>query len=102
MTDRTVGVIGLGAMGMGIARTLRQRGYRVHVCDARDGVATAFAAEGGVACASPAEVAAQARVVVSVVVNAVQTEQVLFGPHGAAAATRSISRSSTGIGGYTT
>ncbi|HMT16718.1 MAG TPA: NAD-binding protein [Ottowia sp.] len=86
MTDRTVGVIGLGAMGLGIARTLRQRGYRVHVCDARDGVATAFAAEGGVACASPAEVAAQARVVVSVVVNAVQTEQVLFGPHGAAAA----------------
>jgi len=86
MTDRTVGVIGLGAMGMGIARTLRQRGYRVHVCDARDGVATAFAAEGGVACASPAEVAAQARVVVSVVVNAAQTEQVLFGSHGAVAA----------------
>ena len=86
MSDRHVGVIGLGAMGLGIARTLRQRGYRVHVCDARDGVATAFAAEGGVACASPAEVAAQARVVVSVVVNAVQTEQVLFGPHGAAAA----------------
>ena len=86
MNERTVGVIGLGAMGLGIARTLRQRGYRVHVCDARDGVATAFAAEGGVACASPAEVAAQARVVVSVVVNAAQTEQVLFGSHGAVAA----------------
>ena len=30
MNERTVGVIGLGAMGLGIARTLRQRGYRVH------------------------------------------------------------------------
>jgi L-threonate 2-dehydrogenase len=39
-----------------------------------------------VACASPAEVAAQCEVVVSVVVNAAQTEQVLFGTGGAAAA----------------
>lgn len=86
MNDRTVGVIGLGAMGLGIAQTLRRHGYRVHACDARDGVAAAFAAEGGVACASPAEVAAHARVLVSVVVNAAQTEQVLFGAAGAAAA----------------
>ncbi len=86
MNDRTVGVIGLGAMGRGIAQTLRQRGYEVLACDARAGVAAAFAAEGGVACATPAEVAARARVLVSVVVNAAQTEQVLFGPDGAAAA----------------
>lgn len=86
MKDRTVGVIGLGAMGLGIAQTLRRQGYCVHACDARDGVAAAFAAEGGVACASPAEVAAHARVLVSVVVNAAQTEQVLFGAAGAAAA----------------
>lgn len=86
MSDRHVGVIGLGAMGLGIACTLRQRGYRVRACDARAGVAAAFAAEGGVACTTPAEVANGVRVVVSVVVNAAQTEQVLFGSDGAAAA----------------
>jgi L-threonate 2-dehydrogenase len=56
------------------------------VFDVRAEAARAFAAEGGVACASPAEVAAQCDVVVSVVVNAAQTEQVLFGEAGAAAA----------------
>ena len=84
MVQKTVGVIGLGAMGLGMAQTLRQRGYEVYACDARAGVAQAFAADGGVACASPAEVATLARVLVSVVVDAAQTEQVLFGPEGAA------------------
>lgn len=82
----TVGLIGLGAMGAGIARTLRSHGYEVHVCDVRPGVADAFVVQGGVAHANPAEVAAACAVVVSVVVNAAQTEAVLFGEHGAAAA----------------
>jgi 3-hydroxyisobutyrate dehydrogenase len=86
MQANTVGVIGLGAMGLGIARTLRSRGYAVRACDARPGVAAQFAAEGGIACASPAEVAAGCEVVVSVVVNAAQTESVLFGEQGCAAA----------------
>ena len=81
-----VGLIGLGAMGRGMAGSLRRAGYTVHVCDARPGAAAEFAAEGGVACNSPAEVAASCRVVISVVVNAAQTESVLFGDHGAAAA----------------
>jgi L-threonate 2-dehydrogenase len=82
------GVIGLGAMGGGMARSLRRAGYAVHAFDARPGVAAAFAAEGGVACASAAEVAAACEVIVSVVVNASQTESVLFGPDGCAAAMR--------------
>jgi 3-hydroxyisobutyrate dehydrogenase len=85
-TPRAIGVIGLGAMGAGMAGSLRRAGHTVHVCDARAGAAQAFAAEGGVACASPAEVGRACSVVVSVVVNAQQTEQVLFGPEGAAAA----------------
>ena len=80
------GLIGLGAMGAGIAATLRARGYEMHVCDARPEAAAAFAREGGVACATPAEVGAACDVVVSVVVNAQQTESVLFGDGGAAAA----------------
>ena len=80
-----VGLIGLGAMGRGMAASLRRKGHEVHVCDVRADAARAFAAEGGVACASPAEVASHCEVIVSVVVNAEQTEQVLFGEHGAAA-----------------
>jgi putative dehydrogenase len=88
MNQETVGVIGLGAMGAGIAASLRRKGHALRVCDARPGVAAAFAAAGGTACATPAEVAQHCEIVVSVVVNAAQTETVLFGEHGAAAALR--------------
>ncbi len=81
-----IGVVGLGAMGRGMAASLRRAGWNVHVCDVRFEAAQAFAAEGGVACASPAELAAHCEVIVSVVVNAAQTEEVLFGASGAAAA----------------
>ena len=83
---KKAGLIGLGAMGAGIAATLRAKGYEMHVCDVRPGAALRFAEEGGVAWGTPAQVAATCEVVVSVVVNAVQTEAVLFGVHGAAAA----------------
>jgi 3-hydroxyisobutyrate dehydrogenase len=81
-----VGVVGLGAMGAGMAGSLRRKGHAVHVFDLRSEVAQAFAADGGVACTSLAELAAQCPVVVSVVVNAAQTEAVLFGEGGCAAA----------------
>ena len=79
IAGRRVGVIGLGAMGSGMAGSLRRAGADVQVCDARAGVAAAFSAQGGSACATPAELAARCEVVVSVVVNAAQTESVLFG-----------------------
>ena len=84
--SNNIGVIGLGAMGRGMAASLRRAGRSVHVFDVRAEAARAFVAEGGTACASPAEVAAHCEVIVSVVVNAAQTEEVLFGEHGAAAA----------------
>ncbi len=77
----TIGLIGLGAMGGGMAQSLRHAGYPVQVFDVRPGVAQAFAKDGGVACASLAELGAACDVVVSVVVNAMQTESVLFGPN---------------------
>ncbi len=82
----TAGLIGLGAMGHGMAQSLRRAGYLVHVYDVRSDAAQTFAKEGGVAAGSPAELAAACDVVVSVVVNAAQTESVLFGPSGCAAA----------------
>jgi 3-hydroxyisobutyrate dehydrogenase len=81
-----VGVIGLGAMGSGMARSLRRHGHTVRVFDVRADAAQAFAADGGVACATLIELARQCQVIVSVVVNAAQTEAVLFGEGGCASA----------------
>ena len=78
-------MIGLGAMGAGMAQSLRRAGHSPQVYDIRADVAQAFAAQGGKACTSPAELGAACDVVVSVVVNAAQTEAVLFGEQGCAA-----------------
>jgi putative dehydrogenase len=84
----TVGLIGLGAMGSGMAQSLRRAGFSLQVFDVRPGAAEAFAQGGGTACASAAELARSTDVVVSVVVNAAQTEDLLFGSGGVAAAMR--------------
>jgi 3-hydroxyisobutyrate dehydrogenase len=84
-----VGLIGLGAMGSGMAQSLRRAGHAPYVFDVRHEVAEQFAADGGVACATLAELGKQCDVVVSVVVNAAQTEAVLFGEDGLAASMRS-------------
>jgi len=83
-----VGLIGLGAMGLGMAQSLRRAGFDLRVFDVRAGAAEAFSRDGGRACISAAEVAAKSDVVVGVVVNAAQTEDVLFGSGAVAAAMR--------------
>ena len=79
-----VGVIGLGAMGMGVARSLLHAGFPVVACDVREEALDAIAAEGATVAATPAALGRQVSVVVVLVVNADQTEQVLFGQDGAA------------------
>ncbi|MES2068771.1 MAG: L-threonate dehydrogenase [Pseudomonadota bacterium] len=81
---RRVGVVGLGAMGMGIAQSLLRAGFEVHACDVRPEAVQKLAAAGAHAAASPAELAGKVEALLIVVVNAQQTEQVLFGPNGAA------------------
>ena len=78
-----VGVVGLGSMGVGMARSLRTAGHEVGVYDVRREAALAFAAEGGTAHETVAKLAAVTDVLISVVVNAAQTEAVLFGDDGA-------------------
>ncbi|MBS0391072.1 MAG: NAD(P)-dependent oxidoreductase [Proteobacteria bacterium] len=80
-----VGLVGLGAMGLGMAQSLRRAGYAPHVFDLRREVAQDFAKDGGTACETLADLGARCDVVVSVVVNAAQTESVLFGEDGVAA-----------------
>src|SRR5512140_2331228 len=80
---QAAGVIGLGSMGLGVARTLLKKGFEVHAFDVRPEVSKAFAKEGGIAAKSPADVGRNAPVVIILVVNADQTNEVLFGKDGA-------------------
>jgi len=81
---RSVGVIGLGSMGLGVARSLLRKGFQVHAYDVRPQALKLFAKEGGIVAPSPAEVGASADVVITLVLNAEQTEDVLLGRNGAA------------------
>ena len=83
-----VGVIGLGSMGGGVAKSLLAKKFETHVYDLRADVVKAFVAQGAKAAATPAALGAACEVVVILVVNAEQTEKVLFGEQGAAAAMR--------------
>jgi 3-hydroxyisobutyrate dehydrogenase len=76
---KKVGLIGLGAMGSGMASCLRRAGFDLYVFDVRQDVARQFCEAGGTACKSIKELGSICGVVVSVVVNAAQTEEVLFG-----------------------
>jgi 3-hydroxyisobutyrate dehydrogenase len=80
------GLIGLGAMGRGMAASLRRKGLDPRVYDVRPEAVRDFAVAGGIACGSAAELAAQCDVVISVVVNAAQTEDLLFGSGAVAVA----------------
>ena len=77
-------VIGLGSMGFGMAQSLLRAGFEVAGCDVSAEAVARFVAVGGRGVADPAEAAKDADVVVSVVVNAAQTEGVLFGARGVA------------------
>ena len=88
MPQQTYGIIGLGAMGMGMARSLKRAGLATMGCDMNPAALEAFARDGGGTAADPAGAAAASDVLFLVVVNAAQVEDVLLGAGRAAAALR--------------
>ena len=82
--DRKVAVIGLGSMGLGMAQSLLRAGFVVSGFDVSAVATGRLAHAGGIVAASPAEAARGAEAVVAAVVNAAQTETVLFGAQGCA------------------
>ena len=80
-----VGLIGLGAMGRGVASNLLKKGFEVAGCDVRAEAGAWLEGEGGTFCALPRELARSCDLVVSFVVDHAQTEEVLFGENGCAA-----------------
>jgi 3-hydroxyisobutyrate dehydrogenase len=83
---RRVAVVGLGSMGFGMAMSLLRAGFDVAGCDVGAEAVERFVKAGGRGASSPADAARDAEIVVSVVVNADQTEAILFGENGAVAA----------------
>lgn len=81
---KPTGIIGLGAMGAGVARSLLRAGFPVHACDARPNALAPLVAEGAVAHATPASLAAEVDRLIVLVVNAEQIDAALFGTDGAA------------------
>src|SRR3982074_667395 len=76
--------IGLGSMGYGMATSLRRAGFDVTGCDVAADSVKRFVADGGRDAATPGGARQSAGIVVSVVVNAAQTETILFGKDGVA------------------
>jgi L-threonate 2-dehydrogenase len=70
--------------GAGMAQSLKRAGFAVTGCDVNEASVARFVAEGGQGAATPSEAARDAAIVVSVVVNAAQTEQIPFGRNGVA------------------
>src|SRR5205807_7551426 len=81
-TKPRIAVIGLGSMGFGMATSLKRAGFEVTGCDVSADMVARFVAEGGKGAMTPAEAAKNADIVISVVLNAAQTETVLFGKDG--------------------
>jgi L-threonate 2-dehydrogenase len=81
-----VGVIGTGAMGMGVVRSLLRHGVRTLTRDIRPEADREAAALGAVPCASAAALAREARIAIVLVVDHGQVDDALFGAHGAASA----------------
>lgn len=82
--EKAAAVIGLGSMGYGMATSLKRAGFDVAGFDVNPDNVQRFVKEGGRGASTPAEAAKGTAVVVCVVVNAAQTEEVLFGANGVA------------------
>jgi 3-hydroxyisobutyrate dehydrogenase len=85
VSDKIFGVVGLGSMGFGAALSAHRRGVPTWGMDLHAPARTRFADAGGRVATSLADLAAQCDVVMVLVVNAAQTEEVLFGDGGLAA-----------------
>lgn len=85
---KVLGVVGLGSMGYGAAVSAMKRGVSTIGLDSSAAARERFAAAGGQLAVSLADLAARCDVVQVLVVNAMQTEAVLFGEQGLAATLR--------------
>lgn len=82
---KTVGVIGIGDMGSGLAKNLIKNGYTVTGIDLLPERQKAFAEMGGLPAASAAEVGRASDVIYVMVMTGAQAKEVILGPDGVVA-----------------
>ncbi|HEY1941379.1 MAG TPA: NAD(P)-dependent oxidoreductase [Roseiarcus sp.] len=87
----SVGVIGLGVMGMPIARHMMASGFEVVGYDIADQAMAAFVRIGGKAAASPREVAERSELVLTLLPSAAALHDVVDGANGLTQAARGAS-----------
>lgn len=80
--SQTVGFIGLGLMGKPMARNLLKKGLRVVAHSRSRGPVDELVKEGATAAGSPAEVAKQAAVIITMLPDGPDVDKVLEGPDG--------------------
>ena len=86
LPNTSIACIGIGNMGLAMALRLRDSGQAVRVHDIDPARTAAAAAAGAEVAETPAQVARGCALLIIAVVDAAQTEAVLFGTQGAAAA----------------
>lgn len=89
MSEKYTGFIGLGEMGKPMAKNLISAGYRLVVYDINHVPVRELESIGAKAASSPKEVAQNADIIITMVRDAVQTEEVLFGSNGIAEGVKS-------------
>lgn len=82
MSKPRVGLVGIGAMGRGVARNLLDKGFELTGFDVRPEASEWLLTQGGSVAADLPELGKQCSTIISFVVNDVQTEAVLFAEHG--------------------
>jgi 3-hydroxyisobutyrate dehydrogenase len=82
----TIGIVGVGNMGGGMAARLLACDWRVQACDLVQAKVQALVRQGATSAATPREAAEGADALIVCVVDAAQSREVLFGRDGAAAA----------------
>jgi 3-hydroxyisobutyrate dehydrogenase len=80
---RTIGFIGLGIMGLSMAKRLIEAGHRVAVYNRTASKAAPLVALGATQAATPREAAKGAEIVIAIVTDSPDVEDVLLGKHGA-------------------
>ena len=81
-TRESIGFIGLGQMGMGMARNLLAAGYDVLAYDVATPPLERFVGQSGRQASHPAQIGAACQRVLVMVVNGAQVEAVVQGEHG--------------------
>ena len=86
MTHPAVGVIGIGIMGEPMARNLMRAGYSVRVHSRTRAKAEKLISDGAQWCDSPAEIARESDVILSIVTDSPDAQAVYHSPDGVCAA----------------